>query len=134
MSITSKILKKGQIGILSTVTGIDAKTTGTTTLYTPSGNSVVPISFIFRVTSASGVTVNPTLGVGVNGAADDLMPSDILSFVLTTAGQFGTYYINSSFSFPTAIVPSGTAIKLGIDTGATATSLILTIDVIGYLI
>src|SRR5215216_5190883 len=66
--------------ILSQTTGIDAKSTGTTTLYTvPTGKRAYITGIIFHVTAASAITVEPTLGVGVAAGEADIMPSTLLT-------------------------------------------------------
>ena len=117
--------------ILSQTTGIDAKSTGTTTLYTvPTGKRAYITEIVFRATTvtAFGGTV-PTLGVGVAAGEADIMPSTALTGFDATDELYrfsceGTY----------VSVAAAGAIKLGIDTGATGTTFTIEIFLIGFLI
>jgi len=116
--------------ILSTTTGINAKTVATTNLYTvPAGKTAIITGVIIRCTVATAVTVVPTLGVGIAAGEADIMPSTALTGLdLTT--EFYRYSVEG-------VVVTGAAaavIKLGIDTGATATTMTIAVDLIGYLI
>src|SRR5688500_13192072 len=102
----------GVPSILSQTTGIDAKSTGTTTLFTvPTGKRAYITGIVFRATTvtAFGGTV-PTLGVGVAAGEDDIMPSTALTNFDAANELYrysceGTYVSNAAAS----------VIKLGID-------------------
>lgn len=116
--------------ILSTTTGIDAKSATTTTLYTvPSGKTAIIKGAVVRCTAASSITVGPTLGIGVAAGESDIFASTALTTLTTTT---------VIYDFPTGGVlvnaAAGAAIKVGIDAGATGTSQTIAIDLIGYLI
>jgi len=116
--------------ILSTTTGINAKTVATTNLYTvPAGKTAIITGVIIRCTTATAVTVVPTLGVGIAAGEADIMPSTALTGLdLTT--EFYRYSVEG-----VAVTGAAAAvIKLGIDTGATATTMTIAVDLIGYLI
>ena len=120
----------GTPSILSQTTGIDAKSTGTTTLFTvPTGYRGYITEIVFRATTvtAFGGTV-PTLGVGVAAGEADIMPSTALTGFDATNEIYrfsceGTY----------VSVAAGSAIKLGIDTGATGTTFTIEVYLIGFL-
>jgi len=116
--------------ILSTTTGINAKTVATTNLYTvPAGKTAIITEVIIRCTTATAVTVVPTLGVGIAAGEADIMPSTALTG-LDTATEFYRYSVEG-----TAVTGAAAAvIKLGIDTGATATTMTIAVDLIGYLV
>ena|SRR5215208_7788735 len=116
--------------ILSQTTGINAKSTGTTTLYTvPTGKRAYITEIVFHCTAATAITVEPTLGVGVAAGEVDIMPSTALT---------GFTALDKIYRFS----PEGTyvscaaadAIKVGIDTAATGTSMTIEVYLIGFLI
>ena len=116
--------------ILSITTGIDAKTVATTSLYTvPTGRRAVVTEIVFHVTAANTITAVPTLGVGVAAGEVDIMPStaltglDVLDEVYRYSPE-GTYVSNAAAA----------VIKLGIDTGATATTMTIEVILIGFLL
>lgn len=116
--------------LLSTTTGIDGKATGTTTLYTvPTGRTAIITHAVIRATTASSATVPPTLGIGIAAGEDDIFPSTAITglTVTTKTWEFGGGGLM-------AVGASTNVIKLGIDTGATATTLTLAVDLFGYLI
>ena len=114
--------------LLAEVTGINAKSTGTTTLYTvPSGSTVVILEVVLRCTAATDITAPAEAGVGIAAGEDDIFASQPL-YGLTATGK--------QFTFPNgglaATAQSDEVIKLGIDTAATGTSQTLDADIIGY--
>lgn len=114
---------------LSSITGINAKTVATTNLYTvPIGKIAIITEAIVYVTSASAITIPPTLGIGIAAGEDDIYSSVQLVGLNATNKMYrfsstGTYVIGQATE----------VIKLGIDIGATATTMIVTVDLIGYL-
>lgn len=129
-NVVNDALPFNQPGRLITVTGIDAKTTGTTTLYTvPTGKTAIITGAVVRCTAASAITVAPTLGIGVAAGEDDIFPSTTLTG-LTTTGK-GWAFDPGGLAVTAA---AAAVIKLGIDTAATGTSQTLAIDLLGYLV
>lgn len=115
---------------LSVTTSIDAKSTGTTTLYTvPGGKTAIITAAIVRCTAASAITVGPTLGIGVAAGEDDIYAATAITGLTTTAKIFGFGTIGMSVSVAAAGV-----IKVGIDAASTGTSQTIAIDLIGYLL
>jgi len=113
---------------LASVDSIDAKATGTTTLYTvPAGTTIVVTEVVLRCTAAVAITVAAVAGVGVAGGEDDIFASQPLTG-LEAAGE--------TFSFPAGgigvVATAAEVIKLGIDTAATGTSQTLSADIFGY--
>ena len=107
---------------------VNAKATGTTTLYTvPAGLTIVVLAVVLRCTAAVSITVPATAGVGIASGEDDIFASQKL-YGLTAADR--------RFEFPNggaaAVANEGDAIKLGIDTAATGTSQTLSAEIIGY--
>lgn len=112
--------------ILATITGINAKTTGTTAVYTvPTGKTAVVTGFIVRCTAASAITIGPS--VSVTSTTGTVYASTALTG-LTTA--------NTTFSFGNGISVSPVAadvINFVIGTAATGTSQTVEVSLIGYL-
>lgn len=116
--------------ILSSGISINAKNTGTTSLYTvPIGKTAIITSAIVRCTAATAITVGPTLGIGVSAGEDDMFPSTAITALTTTAKIFGFQTIGMSVS-----ATAGSIIKVGIDTGSTGTAQTIAIELIGYLV
>lgn len=120
----------GGVRVLSTVTGINAKTTGATTLYTvPTSRTAVITGAIVRCTAASSITVAPTLGIGVAAGEDDIFASTALTGL--TANTKEWHFSLTGLASKNA---AASVISLGIDTAATGTSQTLAVDLLGYLI
>lgn len=111
------------------VSGIDAKTTGTTTLFTTdAGRVFVPTSVMVYCSAATAITVAASISIGTNGATyDNLVAPGILSG-LTAAGLFTIPVLTVGGTAATA----STAVVLNITTAATGTSQTIEVDVIGF--
>ena len=118
------------IAKLSTTSAINAKTVGTTNLYTVPATKMATITgCIVRCTAADTITVVPTLGVGVAaGEADIIAPTALTGLTAT-----GLFYRFSVEGVAVTVAAAG-VIKLGIDTGATATTMTIAVDLFGYLV
>lgn len=116
--------------VLSTTTGIDAKTTGTTNLYTvPSGKKAIIKAAIVVPTAASSITQGPVAGIGIAAGEDDVFASTQLTGMTTTSKMY------TFDSVGTQVIANATEIiKLGIDTAATGTSMTVSVYLIGFLI
>ena len=115
--------------VLSITTGIDAKTTGTTNLYTvPTGKTAVITEAYVRCTSATAITIAGTAGIGVWAGESDMFASQVLTGLL---GLWRFRMIDPWFS---VVGNSDEVIKLGIDVWAIWTSMTIAVDLIGYLI
>ena len=114
---------------LSVITGIDAKTVGTTNLYTvPSGKTAIITRAIVVPTAATSITQGPVAGIGVAAGEDDVFASTQLT------GLTGTTKIYAYSAIGTYTAAAATnIIKLGIDTAASGTSMTLTVYLFGYL-
>ena len=118
------------IGILATVTGIDGKVVATTNLFTvPTGFTAVCLQMVIRITAGSSITVAGTMGAGVAAGEADIFPSGPLTG-LTVLGAFAV----STTQIGSVTAAAASVIKLGIDTGYTATSCTLAVDLIGFLV
>lgn len=116
--------------ILSTTTGINAKTVANTNLYTvPAGKTAIITEAVVRVTAANTITVPPTLGIGIAAGEDDIFAATVLTGLDTTTK---VYKFNAANTYVAGAATN--IIKLGIDVGATATTMTISIDLIGYLI
>lgn len=116
--------------ILSITTGIDLKTIATTNLYTvPAGRRCVVTGIIIHVTAATAFTGAPTLGVGIAAGEIDIMPFTALTGLTILDGLYRYspegYYVSGA---------AADVIKLGIDTGAIATTATGEVTLIGFLL
>jgi hypothetical protein len=111
---------------IAKVSSIDAKATGTTSLYTASQDIIV-LAVVISCDSAVDITAPARGGVGVAAGEDDICESQPFYGLTATGKQF--YFPNDGAG---AVVSSGQEIKLGIDVAATGTSQSLTAEVIGY--
>lgn len=123
------LLNTSGLALLSSTGSINAKTVATTNLYTvPVGKTMIPTMAVIRVTTATDITVVPTLGIGVAaGEADIFAPVALTGLDATT--KIWTF-ITSGLSVK---VVAEAIIKLGIDVGATATTMTISVDLFGYL-
>jgi hypothetical protein len=120
----------GNIGILATVTGINAKTVAATTLLTvPASATAIVTGLIIRSTTATAITAPPTVGVGVAAGEDDVMPSTALTG-LTVANKAWAWMPAGLLNAVTA----GQVLSLGVDAASTGTTHTVAVDVLGYLL
>lgn len=116
--------------LLSTTTGVNGKTVGTTTLYTvPTGKTAVITRAIVRCTAATSITVGAVGGIGIATGEDDIFASTSLTGVIDTSKAWVFDSLGS-----TTLGVATNVIKLGIDSAATGTSQTLAVDLYGYLI
>ena len=124
----------GSILKIATITGINAKTVATTSLYTvPTGKSLIVTLFVVRVTAftAGGKTVQAIYNVG--GNATDY--NNILNSVSPTIGAVNEYYpIILLDGTNLAVQAATTVLTLNITTGSNATTETWAVDVFGYLV
>lgn len=119
--------------VLSSVDGIDFKTTGQTFLYTvPAGATIILYDVIIRMTSVSTVTVNPTIKVGLspsyaNWIGSTALPGSLFSNGYISLGGSTTTLSPQSFN-------AGQDIYIDITTGATATTLTGSVYCLGFFI
>ena len=124
------LLLAGGVELLSITASVDAKATGTTALFTvPTGTQVIITQVAYRVTAADTVTVAPTIGVGIAGGEDDI----IFPEALTGIAAVGDVFISTN-SAKSVFGDSGDVISIGIDIGATATTLTLEVNLIGFVV
>lgn len=115
--------------ILASVNNIDATSTGVTTLYGVGYSAHAIITgAVVRVTTATNVSQVPTLGIGVASGEDDIFSATALTGVTTTSKAF-VFTSLGTINYAT----HGSVIKLGIDTGAVADAMKISVDLLGYL-
>lgn len=118
---------------LATVTGVNGKTTGATNLYTvPTGKTLILLSVVPRVTAADTVTVPPIIQIGKTPAFTEWLATGTLTGAtavgkLFNLGNFVATTVASTFA-------AGEIVAVNFTTGATATTLTVAFDVIGYLV
>lgn len=117
---------QGSSMILGQVDSVDGKATGATNILTAPAELVV-VAAIIRPSTATAITAPPVIGIGVAAGEDDIF------FARTLLGltSIGTVYVFNATGI-VAKVASGGIIKIGIDTGATGTTLTLSVDLLGY--
>jgi len=118
-----------QVGRLALVSGVDGKAVAVTSLYTvPAGKTAIIFDVVLVPTTATAITAPPTAGVGIAAGEDDIFASQILTGLLA---------VGNAWRFPSGgkfqIATAGQIVKLGIDTGATGTTLTLDAHVIGLV-
>lgn len=122
-------------GLLSTTTGINAKTVANTALYTvPAAKTAVVTWIIIRCTAAAAITVGPTVSVGRNATSyNDIYASEVVS-ALTNPGPGA----GSMFGFGTigmsSLAAAADVITLALTNASTGTSQTIAVDLIGYLV
>lgn len=121
--------------ILATVTGINAKTIATTTLYTvPSGKSLVLTMVNIRCTAftAGDKSTQAVCSVGCNATDyDDFVTGGDVTVAAVNKGW--SIYVGQTSNVFTIYVATS-VLTLNITTGSDATTETWAVDVIGYLV
>lgn len=116
--------------ILGTVSGINAKNTGGTAIYTvPAGRTAYITGCNVRCTAATTVTTGPACGIGTSAGTDDIFSSIAINLLTTISKVFSF----SPFGMSVAVV-AGTAIIFNVDTASIGTLQTLATDLMGYLV
>lgn len=116
--------------LLATETGIDATATGDTAIYTvPADRSLLVGYCSFEVTAVTGYTSAPTVSVGANASVNDIYTNTALTG-LDTLNEVLTL----STTDPLVSISAGDVVSLRVATGATATTLTLTMRLYGRLV
>lgn len=112
-----------------TVTGVDAKTTGSTLIGTTDSTlRFRPVRAIFEITSATAVVGVATVSVGTNASSYNNV---LVASALTGLSTVNTSLIfNLSLAVLTSITVS-TGIYVNVTIGATATTCVFKVSVIG---
>jgi hypothetical protein len=128
------LLEKSAITLLSTTTGIDATTTGSTELYpVPVGQTLIPVEIIIRITSfTSGSKATQAIAsFGGNSATyDDFLNSQ--TYTVTAVDKF--IPDRPSTGTELDIQAAGDSFRIIIETASDATTETWAVDLFGYLI
>jgi len=126
-------LKEKSISLISSTTGIDAKTVATTVLYTvPTGKSLIVDHVVIRVTGfdAGAKGVQAVASFGGNAATYD----DYLNTVTYTVAAADVFIRDSVDDSALPIYAAASSFRISIETGSDATTETWAVDVFGYLI
>lgn len=121
------------VNVLATVANVNGKTQAATNLFTvPAGRSAVITDIVVRATNADTVGVVPIMQIGLNPNYNEWLATVTLTGLTATGkavslGQTLGATVANYFS-------AGQVVAVNITTGATATTLTLAFDVLGYLI
>lgn len=123
----------GGQSLLATITGINLKNTGQTTLITvPTGKTLIMTDVILVPTSVNTIAVAPIIRIGKSASYNEWAPLVTLTGLnasnqYLSVGTFVAGIIRSLFA-------STEVVKLDVQTGATATSLTCTAYIFGLFI
>ena len=127
-------LRENAETLISTTTGIDATSTGSTELFAvPSGKTFIPTRVVIRVTAftAGGKATQAVASFGGNSATYD----DYLNSVTYTVAN-NNYFQTDSAADGTEITvqAAGDSFRVIIETASDATTETWTVDLFGYLV
>lgn len=129
----SRALREDAITRLATVTGIDAKTTGSTELYVvPTGKSLIVDHVVIRCTSftSGGKTTQAIASFGGNSATYD----DYLNSITYTVAAASVAITDSVLDTAVPVYAAATSFRVIIETGSNATTETWAVDLFGYLV
>jgi hypothetical protein len=117
--------------ILSTTTGINAKSVAATALYTvPTGKSLIITAAYVRCTAASSIVSGPTAEIEVQGIGPYLT-----GFAMTDLTETDTVgLISPSPNTVFLRIAQNSVVRLNITSGASGTSQTVAVDLVGYLV
>lgn len=110
------------------ITGIDLKATGATTIFTTDsgGDRFHPLFTLIEVTAQSGLAIGSTYSIGTNASSyNDILTSAV-------SGITSNKMLPTAMSALTDSVAPGTAVKINISVAATGTSGTCSASVIGF--
>ena len=123
-------LQEYSICKISTVSGVDMKTAGETTLYSvPAGKTFIPFGVVVRNNTASLAGGTDYDFGAASGASTWLQSVDLSGMTATTTARWLLSVTNTGYT----PIPGGTAFVVKVTTGATLAGT-ATIDVFGYLV
>jgi hypothetical protein len=118
------------VRILST-TSVDLTDAEITNLLTVPPNEItVPLGLLIEATTATNVTIDPQVSLGINGAADDIFALEIMVDFITVGDIWTNWLVLSN----SRAAIDYQFIKLNVQTAATATALLAKVHLIGFLI
>lgn len=119
--------------IVATITGINAKTVATTTLYTvPAGRTLVVTDVIVRCTAftVGSKSIQAVANIGGNSTSfNDFLNAK--TYTISAAGQLKRENVNDT---QVVTYAAGVAFSINITTGSNATTETWAVDVIGYFV
>lgn len=116
---------------LASVSGINLKTTGQTTLYTcPNGKTCVITDVLLLVTGANTIAVPPILRIGKASSYNEWLPLTTLTG-LDTTNKFTSLAVSAALLMHQTFAGND-VVKVDVQTGATATTLTVTAYVFGF--
>ena len=125
--------KEKTVALISTTTGIDAKSVATTDLFTvPTGKSLIVDHVVIRVTAFTdgGKGTQAVASFGSNSATYD---NYLNTVTYTVANQ--DYYIRDSVEDAEVPIHAAASVfKISVETGSDATTETWAVDVFGYLV
>lgn len=131
--VPSSELIGGATGILASITGVDLKTTGQTTLYTvPAGKTLVLTDVIALATTASTITIAPIVRIGKASSYNEWLPLTTLTG-LDTTNKFTSLGMSAALLMHQTFA-AGEVVKIDVQTGSTATTLTVTLHLLGFLV
>lgn len=92
------------------------------------GQGVVITQVVVRLTAANAITVVPTVGVGFNASGADNVFVPVALTGVTAVNDVWTFASTAKAVY----APGAATLLLGIDTGATGTTMLTSVDVVGY--
>ena len=128
-NVASDRLLRYPVEILATRTGMDLTQTMNYEVYiVPTGNTLIPVGIIFEANAASGVTVAPIVGLGIDTGADEIFSTEGLVDFNVIGEVWSNWILAASQA-----VPSASSINLSI-TGGTASTLTASFYLVGFLV
>lgn len=116
--------------ILSTTTGINAKTIANTALYTvPTGKTAIITYYVVRVSAATAITVGPAAGIGNVAGTNNIGASQAMNLLISTTSTFQWGIDGMS-----VLTVAAGVVYFNLGTAATGTSETITVDLAGYLL
>lgn len=120
-------------GLLATITSINLKNTGQTTLYTvPTGKTLFLTEIVMSATAASTITIPPIIRVGKASSYNEWLPLTTLTG-LDTTNKFTQLTVSSTLLMHQTFA-AAEVVKLDVQTGSTATTLTATAYLFGFLV
>jgi len=125
----------GNIGCVNTITGVNFKATGLTTLFTvPTGRQFILEDVRVQPTNVTSLTISPDFKIGANVTHDDWAAGYTLPNGSTNADMSILAFKTAQGDYFSKVFQSGDIIKFEITTGATATTFTGTLRIFGMLI
>lgn len=129
-TLDAELLVNAPVQVLSSLSNVNMTTTQVSSLFlVPTGKIVIILGILFEATTANTVTVVPTMSLGIATGENDIFATESLVSFDTVGDTWSNWLVFSSSRAGIA----GEEIKMNI-AGATATSLVADIHLIGFLV